>query len=895
MTFMRQKVTFIMSVSCALAGLWVSMALVKAQTASSEWSEPVNLSRSGATVDPFMVLAPDGDFHVIWQDAFADTYMYSHGQNDSWSSPINVTLPFTAVTPHLLADDSGRVHAFWLDPEDSLLLYSAAPITGLATLANWLPPLTLADVAVDMDAVVDKRGALHLLYLWPEDTNEQPAGIYYQRTTDDGQTWLPAKALYHSPYFRGLAREDTNVELTTTNSNGRDWLFAAWDNRPRKRVFLARSGDGGVNWNPPTEVAGPESGSISILPFNIKVGAKGDNVVLVWSSGHPDSSCRQYAQSSNDLGETWAERQLMPELLPGLATCIRDNHFEVGSEYVYLLSTVEGQVYLWAWDGSRWSQPQLQAPLTSFDNQETLNAVVFRCRQSAMAPDDRLVFVGCEEVAGGFDDGDIWLLTRSLGLAAEWFPPPAAWSPVTPISSGPERYYAQTLVADSASNVLAFWALAGEGGGSARKIYVARLAEGRWSLPEEVLKLPEALVGPLTAVVSPAGQVYLSWGDALGQLYLARNTAAEAHIASTWTDPTAVPGITGVASNPVLAAGENDILYLAYAVAVNEGRGVYLRQSTDGGRTWDEPVMVFDGAAAGWEVVGPARLTVTDDGLIHLLLEQQSLLSGDGSQTHTLYYTHSEDGGQTFTPASLMAEGIFSWSALAAASPEMIHQLWQAWDGSAASLQHAYSMDGGQTWSRPFVIDAISGPVTLAEGEGGRLFLLNLNNTAVAEWYWTGEGWVPQDDLNLSKVAPLTGSGQRIAAALAPNGLLTTLFAARNIDTEPNEILFSLQAANRTVAETAGELPAPTPGVVVTGTPSPAVSPPPPTQSEEPPVTSSPTPEATAVPAASVFSNTPDVRPRNAVQNLLWGVIPGFLLIVLIFGGGLYMVRLRRR
>jgi hypothetical protein len=888
---MRQKLTLILGVCCAFAGLLLGAALLQAQT-SSEWSEPVNLSQSGATTGPFMAVEPGGKFHVFWQDTYEEMYMYSQGQGSEWSSPISATLPFSMVVPHLLIDGNGRAHAFWLN-EDSLILYSSAPLTNVTQVAAWTPKQTLADSAVKLDVALDETGQLHLLYLRPDHTAAAPAGIYSRRTADGGQLWEPATLLYQSSYFRGLKGANANVELTAATEDGQSWLFAAWDNRARKQVFLARSGDGGQSWEAPLEVAGPESGSSSVLPFGIQVGAKGNDVVVLWSNGQPGTLCRQFYQASSDFGATWQERQQMEELLPGMGTCTSDHQFMVGDEYTFLLSKGESQSFLWAWDGQQWSEPRPQLVLTGFDNPQTLNVVVFRCQQTAVTH-NQLTVIGCDETLDGSNDGDIWQLSRSLGSAVEWFPPPSLWTAVTPITTGEERFFAQTIIATGENSALAFWTLADVSGAGLPEIYLSSLEEESWSLPQEVLKSPEGVAGTLSAVLNDTGQLYLTWGTHPGQLYLVRTDVAAANLVSAWSPPELITATEGISSNPVLAFAGDNVLYLAYTIAVNEGRGVYLLQSADSGRSWSEPVLVFDGASAGWEVVGPARLAVTDDGQIHVMWGQQSLAAANPMQAQALYYAHSNDGGQTFSPAMLVSEGLFTWYALAAAG-QTLHQLWQSWAESAATIQHTYSLDSGQTWNRPAVIDSISGPVAVTQNDVGQLFLLHLTDTAVGEWYWKGNSWELQAGVNL-KQANVDKPGQNLSASVSSDGWLTTLFDATVTDAEAATTLHHLLASSRVVTESASVLPTPALSQPITITIA-ATSALTATQSVEAAVTPSPVPEvetATAVPAIPVINSSANAAPDNSLFDLLLSFLPALLLVLLILAFGLRALWLRR-
>jgi hypothetical protein len=81
-------------------------------------------------------------------------------------------------------------------------------------------------------------------------------------------------------------------------------------------------------------------------------------------------------------------------------------------------------VYLLAWDGTAWSEPQAQSILYSFLDPFTEDTVNFRCRQYAVQDGDRLIVVGCDTIG----DGDIWLATRNLDDISTWFASPSAWS-----------------------------------------------------------------------------------------------------------------------------------------------------------------------------------------------------------------------------------------------------------------------------------------------------------------------------------------------------------------------------------------------------------------------------------------------------------------------------------
>ena len=64
-----------------------------ARADSAQWGPQVNLSRSGATSEPQIVVDSSGRYHVLWLDAF-DGLRYTSGDGENWSQPTSPELPF---------------------------------------------------------------------------------------------------------------------------------------------------------------------------------------------------------------------------------------------------------------------------------------------------------------------------------------------------------------------------------------------------------------------------------------------------------------------------------------------------------------------------------------------------------------------------------------------------------------------------------------------------------------------------------------------------------------------------------------------------------------------------------------------------------------------------------
>src|SRR5215216_724598 len=65
-----------------------------------DWSEPVNLSNSGAASNPSIVADSNGNLHVLWADEFEGyKYVESTDGGTTWTAPVTVKYPFSAKAP----------------------------------------------------------------------------------------------------------------------------------------------------------------------------------------------------------------------------------------------------------------------------------------------------------------------------------------------------------------------------------------------------------------------------------------------------------------------------------------------------------------------------------------------------------------------------------------------------------------------------------------------------------------------------------------------------------------------------------------------------------------------------------------------------------------------------
>ena len=751
---------------------------VFAQAEENPWTEPINLSNSGSATNPGIVVDSNGITHVVWQDVFSG-YLYSRQEDGYWTEPVIVEFPFTEVIPYLVSDSSGYIHAFWIDGQDGSLNYSRVTSTDVGVSNGWKSTISLSDSVVDFSVSIIDPSHIHLAFIRNEEDETQSGGVYYMGSMDSGATWNPQIAIDQSKYLRSATKENSNVQIASTLVGDTENVFVVWDNRSLERIFLSKSYDGGLNWTTPLEVDGPGINTITISPYNIMIDVSGKQILLVWQAGLQSGfACTQHYQWSDDLGATWSDFHVMLDQFVG---CAQENKLFPLSGGTRLLQTVfDDEVYLLAWDGTAWSEPQPQSNLYSFLDPFTENTVNFRCRQYAVQDGDRLNVVGCDTIG----DSDIWWTTRTLDDISSWFAPPSAWS--QPIKIAESKYEVSTpvVIMDNEGKPFVFWIQEEQTsrGAVQRAIYAASSEIDGWSQPARIIKSPDNYVQHMSLASDAGGRIFLAWeGGRSGELYFSTANIQNAISPLEWIEPVELPVTQGFGRSPSIQVSQVGTIYIAYAVSLNEGRGIYLLTSDDGGMTWSTPKLVFNAGDAGWQMVDSPQLALGND-MLHLLWTQNTIVGNGG--TIGLYYANSKDSGQTWTaPSQVVAQPIWA-SQIQASSDQVAHRLWMDLHAQGSTnLYHEASFDNGITWGPTTNLTKfgeVPGPFYLVSQDDITHLLQIVNETGgksvMSNLVWQKDHWISNVDLHIDGTIQGVYS---ISADIDPEGFLGAVLIAQ--------------------------------------------------------------------------------------------------------------------
>jgi hypothetical protein len=864
-----------------MASITPSWAL--AQSTEDPWAVPQNLSHSGVAMNPAIVVDSEGAVHAMWQDDNED-YFYAQFDGKQWSAPEKTNLDrlfevpvatessnrdhvavYTGPNPLLIAGPNKDIYAFWISPLGRLFT-SRVKSQNFKYVTAWDSERLITPDVVSFAVALDARGELHLAFLRTAEDPANPPGIYYTHSKYGGRNWAVPVPLYVSPYLRTLGEGEANVSIATAGPADAVRVYVAWDNRPRKQVLLTKSADGGKSWDQPASIAGPAPDSGLAGPFNIHVGATQNSVVLVWQSGQSGAACSQIYQSSSDAGTTWSDPQPMIEDLLG---CAQSNEFVTGlangpDDPLYFLTETQNQVFLTAWNGRQWSQPQPQPTLSGFVDPEIFTEVDFGCHRANLSG-ERLYIMGCDEGGGG----DVWITSRDLGSNTSWYSAPV-WSQLSPVTDDNLEIEAVEMVATDDGLIHAFFSQHQK-----PAIYYTNWDGESWSRITPVLELPDGeAVWPETAV-GPGNELLLIARNNRGSLYFSRATSGNAATQSQWATPTKLEvGHEGQIGSVDIAADAAGKIYVAYSVPVNAERGIYLVSSEDQGTTWSEPLQVFNGSAAGFDLVGAPSLLTSENSFLHIIWKQQSV-EGDGvSQPLSLYYTRSEDGGHTFNEPSLVVEEPVAWREIMTDSKGNLHLLWQPQD-TLTTVWDQVSSDGGDTWQYPQGLPNDGKLAAVTIDPARRLHLVSAGPSALGHWLWDGNHWESEASQSLPLSSQPESPVELLASAVNKQGQMVVVMAKStgSSNTAEENLFYSTRTLEIPIDQNAvGEVP---------------------TQTLLPPTVTpaTPTPERSILPASTIANeqaNSLDQKDLNETNDPIspftMALIPVALLLLSVLG-----------
>jgi hypothetical protein len=309
------------------------------------------------------------------------------------------------------------------------------------------------------------------------------------------------------------------------------------------------------------------------------------------------------------------------------------------------------------------------------------------------------------------------------GLAATMFPLQMAvaqekpgdvvnCSPIRNMSNTPDYSSVDPLIlADSAGVVHLFWTerVTGSPDDIANTpdaiLYSAWNGES-WSPPIDLFLSPAEIYNRRTnavrGVIDDEGNIHLTWIGPENTFFYSSAHAAYANQATAWRPPVYIAqDQSGAQYSGDINFMSPDTLHIVYGRDPEDSRNqtiVHIR-STDGGQTWSEPQTIY---TVPYVERGASniRVWVNPPDKVYATWTEWDL-SGNGQAN---FFARSLDNGQTWEePVMLDERQGFEyerdWTTLAATGENDLIAFWEG--GYRAYRQAQYSYDGGATWSDP--------------------------------------------------------------------------------------------------------------------------------------------------------------------------------------------------
>ena len=296
----------------------------------------------------------------------------------------------------------------------------------------------------------------------------------------------------------------------------------------------------------------------------------------------------------------------------------------------------------------------------------------------------------------------------------------------------------------------------------------------------------DAVLDPWVAV-DGSDNVYVAWSDRkANEIMLRRSTDG----GKTFSDPINVSNTHDESIEPKIAIDSKNKLYVLWQENVGgTNRELFLSSSTDGGQSFSEAVNVSnDPGQSGRHSIGFGEQILNDSFSIAFDKDDNVLIAWTDLDKEALLFSRSTDGGKTFSAPVELPKGktLPRLPAVAVDNEGNIYVTWANGGGESGDISLIKSADGGKTWSERLNItdnEGFSdGPDIAIDAEGNITIVFDDDTPELAGTHAAIIAFVRSTDGGKSFSAPKTISnpigGGFPAMAQDPKGNLFVSFSA---------------------------------------------------------------------------------------------------------------------
>lgn len=342
----------------------MALAPVHAQTITSDWGAPVELSRSSTfSKSPKATVDRSGTVHLFWGEnnsevqnnsGVVDAINYSSWNGRTWTDPIDVIAveeigQASLILLSAVSDEDGFLHLLWTKSSQkygSGLFHSSVHLSQAANPSTWVTELVEPGTLSGGMGTLGNDDTLHIVYA-------DNSSILYRSASQVELEWSAPSVVYQVPSNTNRAVSLPRVVVDKTGV-----IHVVWeedsgeDNWNPSGVFYSRSSDGGLTWTNAQKWG--ESGRHG-QPDIVVDGDGGVHIIWLRSIGSEDG---RYYVWSGDGGLTWSEPIVLAfgSGFTGAPSLAVDG--DGIAHFVNAAGTGSTQpVFHSSWDNDRWSRP----------------------------------------------------------------------------------------------------------------------------------------------------------------------------------------------------------------------------------------------------------------------------------------------------------------------------------------------------------------------------------------------------------------------------------------------------------------------------------------------------------------------------------------------------------
>ena len=338
------------------------------------------------------------------------------------------------------------------------------------------------------------------------------------------------------------------------------------------------------------------------------------------------------------------------------------------------------------------------------------------------------------------------------------------WSQAIPLSEPPGFSWFPDLTVDESGSihVVWCWTIPEDTGGLREQVHYSRWDGQDWSQPNDIVP-PSADIVRNAVAADLGGNIHLLFGGSVYDrnfgLYYQKAPKEQAWSAGAWSSPHLInQGISYMGDLAVDSQGAIHVIYDDIIHSNNDlptRADIFYRRSTNGGQTWTRPVDLSQSPSTG---SARPSLEIDANDTLHITWDEGwDRLSGTTVLTYHSGYLSSFDGGNTWTPPTIVDHPDESVVQLAAGSNAQggVMLVWRS--NVHDNLFYQWSTDSGLSWTPAYTIPHLisrpwSNPFDMYDmttDSGGNIHLLVVGRVSpeddatlgVYHLSWDGNHW----------------------------------------------------------------------------------------------------------------------------------------------------------